>query len=119
MHPVEIVHCHDWQTALAHCFFKGPSLRYPEVASAKTVLTVHNLGFQGIFRASNWPLLNLDRSYFSPQHLEFYGNINFLKGGLIFADKITTVSPTYAQEIMSAEQGFGLQGDIAAASGAM
>jgi starch synthase len=55
-------------------------------------------------------LLNLDRSYFSPQHLEFYGNINFLKGGLIFADKITTVSPTYAQEIMSAEQGFGLQG---------
>ena len=109
-HPVEIVHCHDWQTALGIVFLKAQGARYPEVASVKTVLTAHNLGFQGIFRESNWPLLNLDRSYFSPQHLEFYGNINFLKGGLIFADKITTVSPTYAQEIMSAEQGFGLQG---------
>ena len=111
-HPVEIVHCHDWQTALGIVFLKAQGSRYPEVASVKTVLTAHNLGFQGIFRESNWPLLNLDRSYFSPQHLEFYGNINFLKGGLIFADKITTVSPTYAQEIMSAEQGFGLQGTL-------
>ena len=109
-HPVEIVHCHDWQTALGIVFLKAQGSRYPEVASVKTVLTAHNLGFQGIFRESHWPLLNLDRSYFSPQHLEFYGNINFLKGGLIFADKITTVSPTYAQEIMSAGQGFGLQG---------
>ena len=109
-HPVEIVHCHDWETALGIVFLKTQSARYPEVASAKTVLTAHNLGFQGIFRQSNWPLLNLDRSYFSPQYLEFYGNINFLKGGLIFADKITTVSPSYAREIMSGEQGFGLQG---------
>ena len=109
-HPVEIVHCHDWETALGIVFLKTRSARYPEVASAKTVLTAHNLGFQGIFRQSNWPLLNLDRSYFSPQYLEFYGNINFLKGGLIFADKITTVSPSYAREIMSGEQGFGLQG---------
>jgi starch synthase len=108
--PVQIVHCHDWQTALAIVFLKTQGSRYPEVAAAKTVLTAHNLGFQGIFRESNWPWLDLDRSYFSPQHLEFFGNINFLKGGLIFADKITTVSPNYAQEIMSAEQGFGLQG---------
>jgi starch synthase len=109
-HPVEIVHCHDWQTALGIVFLKTQPARYPEFTSAKTVLTAHNLGFQGIFHESNWPLLNLDRSYFSSQHLEFYRNINFLKGGLIFADKITTVSPTYAQEIMLAEQGFGLQG---------
>jgi starch synthase len=109
-HPVEIVQCHDWQTALGIVFLKTQAARYPEIASAKTVLTAHNLGFQGIFHESNWPLLNLDRSYFSAQHLEFYRNINFLKGGLMFADKITTVSPSYAQEIMSAEQGFGLQG---------
>jgi starch synthase len=109
-HPADIVHCHDWQTALAIVFLKTQAARYPEIASAKSVLTAHNLGFQGIFPESNWPLLNLDRSYFSSQHLEFYRNINFLKGGLIFADTITTVSPTYAQEIMSAEQGFGLQG---------
>src|SRR5207302_4169627 len=56
------------------------------------------------------PLLNLDKSYFTPQYLEFYGNINFLKGALVFADKITTVSPSYAQEIMAMEQGFGLEG---------
>jgi starch synthase len=109
-HPAKIIHCHDWQTALGIVFLKAQGSRYPEVASAKTVLTAHNLGFQGIFRESIWPLLGLDRSYFNPQHLEFFGNINFLKGGLILADKITTVSPSYAQEIMSAEQGFGLQG---------
>jgi starch synthase len=108
--PVEIVHCHDWQTALGIVFLKTQSARYPAIASAKTVLTAHNVGFQGIFREASWPLLNLDRSYFSPRQLEFYGNINFLKGGLAFADKITTVSPTYAHEIMSAEQGFALQG---------
>src|SRR5262247_4093881 len=109
-HPVEIIHCHDWQSALGIVFLNAQSAHHREFASAKTVLTAHNLGFQGIFRESNWPLLGLDRSYYSPEYLEFFGNINFLKGGLIFADKITTVSPTYAQEIMSAEQGFGLQG---------
>jgi starch synthase len=109
-HPAEIVHCHDWETALGIVFLKAQGSRYPEIASAKTVLTAHNLGFQGIFHESDWPLLNLDLSYFNPEHLEFYGNINFLKGALVFADKITTVSPTYAQEIMSAEQGFGLEG---------
>lgn len=109
-YPVQIVHCHDWQSALASVFLKAQGSRYPEIASAKTVLTAHNLGFQGIFRESNWRWLDLNRTYFSPQYLEFYGNINFLKGGLIFADRITTVSPTYAREIMSAEQGFGLQG---------
>jgi len=108
--PVDIIHCHDWQAALGIVFLKAQGSRYPEIASAKTVLTAHNLGFQGIFHESNWPLLDLDRSYFSPRQLEFYGNINFLKGALVTADKITTVSPTYAREIMSAEQGFGLQG---------
>lgn len=109
-HPIDIIHCHDWQAALAIVFLKAQGSRYPEIASAKTVLTAHNLGFQGIFHEADWPLLDLDRSYFSPLQLEFYGNINFLKGALVAADKITTVSPSYAQEIMSAEQGFGLQG---------
>ena len=109
-HPVDILHCHDWQAALAIVFLKAQSSRYPEIASTKTVLTVHNLGFQGIFNKSGWPLLDLDGNYFNPLQLEFYGNINFLKGALVAADKITTVSPTYAQEIMTPEQGFGLQG---------
>ena len=108
--PVDIVHCHDWQAALAIVILKAQPSLYPEMATAKTVLTAHNLGFQGIFPEANWPLLNLDRSYFDPQHLEFYGNINFLKGALVLADRITTVSPSYAHEIMTAEQGFGLEG---------
>jgi starch synthase len=111
-HPVEIVHCHDWQASLAIVFLEAQGPRYPEIASARTLITAHNLGFQGIFPEWHWSLLDLDRSYFSPQHLEFYGNINFLKGALVFADKTTTVSPSYAHEIMSMEQGFGLEGVV-------
>lgn len=109
-HPVDIIHCHDWQSALAIVFLKNQAQRYPELTSSRTVLTLHNLGFQGIFDASQWPLLNLDRGLFTPAFLEFYGRINFLKGALLSADKITTVSPTYAREIMGKEQGFGLEG---------
>ena len=107
---VDIVHCHDWQTALAVVYLKTQAARYPETAAAKTVFTIHNLGFQGIFPPQSWPLLGLDATLFTPQFLEFYGNVNFLKGAVVFSDKITTVSPTYAQEIMTAEQGFGLEG---------
>ncbi|HEX7232175.1 MAG TPA: glycogen synthase GlgA [Candidatus Binatia bacterium] len=108
--PVDIVHCHDWQTALIPVYLKTQTARYPETARAKTVFTIHNLGFQGIFGPGAWPLLNLDSSLFTPQFLEFYGNINFVKGALLFADKLTTVSPSYASEILTAEQGFGLEG---------
>ena len=108
--PVEIVHCHDWQSALAIVALKAQGEQYPELATAKAVFTIHNLGFQGIFREPDWHLLNLDRSLFSPAHLEFFGKINLLKGALVHADKITTVSPSYAEEIMSAQQGFGLEG---------
>ncbi|MEA2658534.1 MAG: starch synthase, partial [Candidatus Binatota bacterium] len=108
--PVDAIHCHDWQAALAVIFLKTQADDYPELAAAKTVFTIHNLGFQGIFDQVHWPLLNLDAAYFTPQFLEFFSSINLLKGALIFADKITTVSPSYAEEIMTAEQGFGLDG---------
>jgi starch synthase len=108
--PVELLHCHDWQSAPAIVFAKVQPERYAEFHAAKTVFTVHNLGFQGIFPPSDWPVLNLDWSLFTPQQLEFYGNINFLKGALVFADKITTVSPSYAREIIETDQGFGLEG---------
>jgi starch synthase len=108
--PVDIIHCHDWHSGLAIVFSKTQPERYPELSAAKSVFTVHNLGFQGIFSESNWHLLNLDRSYFTPKYLEFFGNINFVKGALVFADKVTTVSPSYANEIMDMEQGFGLEG---------
>jgi starch synthase len=110
--PVDIVHAHDWQAALAIVFLKTQAERYQDTAAAKTLFTIHNLGFQGLFDESHWPYLNLERKYFTPQFLEFYGKINLLKGGLIFADKLTTVSPNYAQEIMTKEQGFGLEGVV-------
>jgi len=108
--PPSIFHAHDWQSALAIAFLKSQPHLYPELSSVKTVLTVHNLGYQGLFWHLDWHLLNLDWNFFTPQYLEFYGKINFLKGGIVFADGITTVSPTYAEEIKTSEQGFGLEG---------
>ena len=109
-HPVDVVHAHDWQAALSIVALQAQRHRYSELSAAKTVFTVHNLGFQGIFPESDWHLLNLDRGLFNPRHLEFFGKINLLKGALVFADKITTVSPTYAEEILGPAQGFGLEG---------
>jgi starch synthase len=108
--PVDVIHCHDWQTAVIPVILKTQASRYREIAWAKTVFTVHNLGFQGVFSRQDWHVLNLDETLFSPAYLEYYQNFNLLKGALIFADKIITVSPTYAKEIMNPEQGFGLEG---------
>src|SRR5262245_32793223 len=108
--PVHIVHSHVSQTALAVVVLNTNPTPSTVVIMAKTVFTIHNLGFQGIFGQPDWRWLDLDASYFAPPFLEFYGNINFLKGALVFADRITTVSPSYAEEIMTAEQGFGLEG---------
>jgi starch synthase len=108
--PPSILHAHDWQSALAITFLKAQPHLYPELSSAKTVVTVHNLGYQGLFWYLDWHLLNLDWSFFNLRDLEFYGKINFLKGGIVFADAINTVSPNYAEEIKTAEQGFGLEG---------
>jgi starch synthase len=108
--PPSILHAHDWQSALAITFLKAQPYLYPELSPVKTVFTVHNLGYQGLFWHWDWHLLNLDWSFFNLRYLEFYGKINFLKGGIVFADAITTVSPSYAEEIRTAEQGFGLEG---------
>jgi len=105
-----ILHAPDWQAASAVTFLKTQPSLYPELARTKTVFTIHNLGYQGIFPASLWDLLNLDRRFFNLHQLEFYGNINLLKGGAVFADAVTTVSPTYAREIQTEPPGFGLDG---------
>jgi starch synthase len=108
--PPAILHCHDWESALAVAFPRAQPELYPELSSLKTVFTVHNLGYQGIFRRPDWHLLGLGQRFFTPRYLEFFGNVNFLKGGLVFADAITTVSPAYAEEVKTPEQGFGLDG---------
>jgi starch synthase len=105
----DIIHCHDWQTALVPLFSQWPS-RPPALEKTKTVFSIHNLGYQGIFRGDLFPDAGLPEHYFSPDYLEFFGNINFMKAGIIFSDWLLTVSPTYAREILSPDQGFGLDG---------
>jgi len=111
----EIVHCHDWQTALACAHLKYGELAHePFFASMGSILTVHNLAYQGVFPKEQWPLTQLPEGAFGIDGLEFYGQINCLKGGLVSAGLLTTVSPTYAREIQTQEFGCGLDGVLAA-----
>jgi starch synthase len=105
----QAVHCNDWQTALAAAY-----LAFAQAPRAATLLTVHNLGFQGIFPAGCFDGLGLPAASFSPAGLEYHGNVSFLKAGLVYADAVATVSPTYAREIQSAPLGFGLEGVLQA-----
>ena len=106
----DILHLHDWQAALIPAFLRTTGDLYPELAATRTVLTVHNLTYQGRFPSSEWHLLNLDPRHFVPDGLEFWGDISYLKAGLLFADAITTVSPRYAEEIQTPSFGAGLDG---------
>jgi starch synthase len=106
----DIIHTNDWQTALACVFLKSNMANDTFFASAKSVLTIHNLGYQGLFWHWDWPMLNLGWEYFASDKLEYYEKINFLKGGIVFADLITTVSKRYAKEIQTEEYGCGLNG---------
>ena len=106
----DVVHAHDWQAALAITFLKTQPERYPGLSGLRTIITVHNAGYQGLFPSHQWPLLGLDGSLFTPEGLEFYGQINLLKGGILFADAVTTVSPTHARELRCAEHAFGMEG---------
>ncbi|MBP1687183.1 MAG: glycogen/starch synthase, ADP-glucose type [Deltaproteobacteria bacterium] len=110
---VDVLHCHDWQTALALVFLRADAGRYPELSAVRGILTIHNVGYQGVFWHLDWHLLNLDWQFFTPSWLEFHGKINYLKGGIVSADAVTTVSPTYAREIQTPEFGCGLEGVLA------
>jgi starch synthase len=101
----DIIHCNDWQTGLAPVY-----LNYVGGPRARSVITIHNLAYQGIFPAQSANRLGLPPQAFSIEGVEFYGNMSFLKGGLQFADRITTVSPNYAREIQGESLGMGLQG---------
>jgi len=106
----DIIHANDWQTALVPAVLE---IEYGDVAGFEetaSVITIHNLAFQG--QSWHWDMLQtgLDWEYFNWRQLEFFGDLNLLKGGLVFADKITTVSPTYAEEIQTEKFGCGLHG---------
>jgi starch synthase len=111
---VDIIHCHDWQSALVPVLLKNNYRDDPFFAKTRTVLTVHNLAYQGVFPGEDFARLGIDRGLFTAEALEFYGKVNLLKGGLVFADRITTVSPQYAHEIQTVEWGCGLDGVVRA-----
>ena len=112
----DVVHAHDWHAAMAPAYMAFAPAGAPRVAS---VFTVHNLAYQGLFAASHFGGLGLPDTAFNVNGLEYHGQGSFMKAGLYFADQLTTVSPTYAREIQTAEQGCGLDGLLRGRRGAL
>ena len=105
-----VFHCHDWQSALVPILLRTVYAEDPALREAATVFTIHNMGYQGLFPPETLPLLMLPWDLFTMSKMEFFGQVNFLKGALTYSDYVTTVSRKYSQEIQTAEYGFGLEG---------
>jgi starch synthase len=105
-----VFHCHDWQSALVPILLRTVYAEDPALRETATVFTIHNMGYQGLFPPETLPLLMLPWDLFTMSKMEFFGQVNFLKGALTYSDYITTVSRKYSQEIQTAEYGFGLEG---------
>ncbi|MDP4990908.1 MAG: glycogen synthase GlgA [Marivita lacus] len=105
----DVLHAHDWQAALSPVYLRMAGRDTP-----RSIITIHNIAFQGRFGPQVLDRLHLKTDWFHPEGLEFHGDLSFLKGGLIFSDRITTVSPTYAREILTPEFGMGLEGVLQA-----
>ena len=114
--PYDIIHCHDWQTGLVPAYQKLLYSSAAAVQHARTVMTIHNMAYQGLFWHWDMLLTGLDWKYFNWQQMEFWGQLSLLKTGLVFADWLTTVSPTYAREIQQDPGGCGLEGVLTSRS---
>jgi starch synthase len=110
----DILHCHDWQAGLAPVYLRSVFSYDPTFAGIKTLFTIHNLGYPGVFPPSVLPQIGLDGRVFNIDGLEFFGKVSFMKGGLNFSDALSTVSRRYAMEIQTEEYGFGLDGVLRA-----
>jgi starch synthase len=108
----EVLHLHDWQTALAAMLVRDQKLNEGWTSAPLTCLTIHNLAYQGHFPAAKFALTNLSAEYFQPDGAEFFGGLNFLKAGISYSDLLTTVSPRYAREITTEALGCGLDGTL-------
>ncbi len=115
----EVVHVHDWQAGLVPILLQHQRLHAGWRRSLRTVMTIHNLAYQGLFPGWDFALTNLPADYFNLHGVEFYGQMNCLKAGIAFADAITTVSPRYAREITTPEYGCGLDALLRARAGAL
>ncbi len=110
----DVIHCHDWQTGLVPAYLKLVHGGDAAFAATGTVFTVHNLAYQGLFWHYDMHLIGLSWDIFTPEGIEFYGKINLLKAGLVYADAVAVPSPRHAQEIQTPEQGHGLEGVLRA-----
>ena len=106
----DICHCHEWQTGLVPVYLRTLYNDRPRLQKLPVVYTVHNVGYQGLFSSFDMPLTGLGWEFLSSKGLEFYGKINLMKGGLVYADLLSTVSAKYREEILTPEYGFGLEG---------
>ncbi len=109
----DVIHVNDWQSAMVAVYARTIYTHRPAIANAATLLTVHNMGYQGLFWHLDMPLTGLSWELYNWKQLEFFDRMNFLKGGIVFADRINTVSKTYAEEIKTPEFGCGLEGVLA------
>jgi starch synthase len=110
--PADVLHCHDWQTALVPLLLRTSYANDPALRHAPIVFTVHNMGYHGRFGRDVLGRVGIPASAFTPSGIEFYGDVNFLKAGLVYSDYLTTVSRKYAQEIQTPEFGYGLDGVV-------
>jgi starch synthase len=110
--PTDVFHCHDWQTGLLPVLLRTVYGDDPVVRDLPVVFTIHNIGYQGQFRRDVLTRAGIPDTLFNPGALEFFGNVNLLKGGLVYSDYLTTVSRRYAQEIQTPEFGYGLDGVV-------
>jgi len=108
----DIVHCHDWQAAVLPVLLRDAERRHRLTLALKTIFTIHNIAFQGLFPAKVFARTNLPDELYHIDGLEYYSQVNLLKGGILFSDRVTTVSPRYAREIQTPEFGCGLDGVV-------
>ncbi|HEV2352303.1 MAG TPA: glycogen synthase GlgA [Terriglobia bacterium] len=106
----DVIHCHDWQSALVPIYLRNLYQGDPFFKNTSVLFTIHNIGYQGLFHPHVLPAISLHAGLFTMEALEFYGQVNLLKGGIIFSDFVSTVSRKYAEEIQTPEFGYGLEG---------
>ncbi|RLC45649.1 MAG: glycogen synthase GlgA [Candidatus Coatesbacteria bacterium] len=104
-----ILHCNDWQTGLVPVYLKKEAARGGFLSRVKTLFTIHNIAYQGLFKREELPKLGLGWEYFVVDGLEFWGKVSFIKGGILFSDAVSTVSRKYSEEIQTPEFGYGLE----------
>ncbi len=111
----DVIHCHDWHTSFVPIYLKNTKDSIKEFSffsDTKIVFTIHNIGYQGVYDSYVLDILGFPNYIYSQEGLEYYGKINLMKGGIIYSDLVTTVSPTYSEEIQTSNQGKGLEGVI-------